>query len=60
MTVPTAIDSAAPVLAHHEVEIQAPLAEVWRLHTDVNAWTTWQSDITTASIEGAFQVGNSF
>ena len=60
MTVPSAIDSTAPVLAHHEVEIRAPLDEVWRLHTDVNAWTTWQSDITTASIEGAFGVGDSF
>jgi len=60
MTVPSEIDAEAPVLAHHEVEIQATLDEVWRLHTDVNAWTAWQSDITTASIEGAFEVGNSF
>jgi Polyketide cyclase / dehydrase and lipid transport len=60
MTVPTEIDRSAPVLAHHEVEIQATLDAVWRLHTDVNAWTTWQSDIATASIEGAFEAGNSF
>jgi hypothetical protein len=60
MTVPTEIDSGAPVLAHHEIEIQATLDKVWRLHTDVNAWTTWQSDITTASLQGAFEVGNSF
>jgi hypothetical protein len=57
MTVPSEIDAEAPVLAHHEVEIQATLDEVWRLHTDVNAWTTWQSDIATASIEGAFEAG---
>ena len=60
MTVPSEIDAEAPVLAHHEVEIQATLDEVWRLHTDVNAWTTWQSDISTASLEGAFEVGSSF
>lgn len=24
------------------------------------AWTTWQSDITKADLEGAFEVGNSF
>ena len=60
MTVPSEINAEAPVLAHHEVEIQATLDEVWGLHTDVNAWTVWQSDITTASIEGAFEVGNSF
>ena len=33
MTVPTEIDSGAPVLAHHEIEIQATLDKVWRLHT---------------------------
>ena len=60
MTVPSEIDSAAPVLAHHEVEIKAPLDEVWRLHVDVTAWTSWQKDITAASLEGAFEVGNSF
>jgi Polyketide cyclase / dehydrase and lipid transport len=60
MAVPTEIDGAAPVLAHHEVEIEATLDEVWRLHVDVNAWTSWQADITEASIEGAYEVGNSF
>ena len=60
MAVPSEIDRAAPVVAHHDVEIMATLDEVWRLHTDVNAWTTWQSDITAASIEGTFEVGNSF
>ena len=60
MTVPSEIDRSAPVLAHHEVEIQATFDEVRQLHTDVNAWTTWQSDIATASIEGDFEVGNSF
>jgi hypothetical protein len=60
MSFPSAIDNGAPVLAHHEVAIQASLEKIWRLHTDVNGWTTWQTDITAASIEGAFEVGNSF
>src|SRR5207247_6739240 len=60
MTVPSGIDSAAPVLAHHEVEIEATLDDVWRLHTDVNAWTTWQMDLTSARMEGPFEVGESF
>jgi hypothetical protein len=60
MTVPSEIDRAAPVHAHHEVDIQATLDEVWRLHVDVNAWTSWQKDIASASLEGAFEVGNSF
>jgi len=60
MGVPTDVDRSAPVLAHHEVDIRAPLEEVWRLHMDVNGWPTWQSDITTAHVEGAFEPGNSF
>jgi hypothetical protein len=38
MNIPTAVDRSAPVIAHHEVDIQAPLDTVWRLHTDINAW----------------------
>jgi hypothetical protein len=33
---------------------------VWRLHTDVNAWTTWQTDITEARIDGRMEPGMSF
>jgi hypothetical protein len=46
MTVPTAVDRSAPVIALHEIDIEAPLDTVWKLHLDVNAWPTWQSDIT--------------
>jgi len=31
MTTPTGIDRAAPVIAHHEIDINAPLEAVWRL-----------------------------
>jgi uncharacterized protein YndB with AHSA1/START domain len=60
MTTPSDVDREAPVLAHHETIIQAPLAAVWDLHTDVNAWTTWQTDITAAHIDGRMQPGTSF
>ena len=33
---------------------------VWQLHTDVDEWTTWQSDITAAHAEGPFEPGASF
>jgi hypothetical protein len=33
MNTPTGIDSAAPVMAHHEVDIQAAFDLVWQLHT---------------------------
>lgn len=32
MATPTHVDKSAPVLAHHEVEIQAPVDAVWQLH----------------------------
>jgi hypothetical protein len=37
MTVPTGVDSNAPVIAVHEIDIEASLDTVWGLHTDVNA-----------------------
>jgi hypothetical protein len=60
MTVPTDVDRAAPVIAVHQIDIEALLDTVWRLHTDVNAWPTWQTDITAAQIEGALEPGVSF
>jgi len=60
MSIPTGIDSAAPVRAHHEIDINSPLDAVWRLHADVNSWPAWQTDISAARIDGAFQPGASF
>jgi uncharacterized protein YndB with AHSA1/START domain len=57
---PTDVDRSAPVLAHHEIDIEAPLERVWELHTDVAAWPEWQKEITEARIEGAFEPGTSF
>ena len=60
MSTPSTVDQNAPVLARHEIDIQAPVETVWRLHTNVNAWTTWQTDITEAHIEGRMEPGVSF
>ncbi len=60
MSPPTAIDRGAPVISHHEIDIGAPLAVVWRRHIDVNAWPTWQTDITAARIDGTLRQGASF
>ena len=46
MATPIDVDRSAPVLAHHEVEIRAPLEKVWQLHIDVNSWPSWQEAIT--------------
>jgi uncharacterized membrane protein len=60
MSTPTSIDHAAPVISHHEIDIAAPLDTVWRLHVDVDAWPTWQTDITAAHLNGSFEPGASF
>ena len=60
MTVPTDVDRSAPVVAVHEIDIEAPLGRVWRLHTDVNSWPTWQPEITAAHIDGVLEPGVSF
>ena len=60
MSVPIGIDADAPVRAHHEIDINAPLDTVWQLHADVNAWPTWQTGITAAHLDGTFQPGASF
>jgi len=57
---PHDVDRAAPVLAHHEIDIDAPLDRVWALHTHVDGWPEWQTDITEARIEGPFGPGTSF
>jgi uncharacterized protein YndB with AHSA1/START domain len=60
VSIPSAVDRDAPVLARHEIDIHAPVDEVWRLHTEVNAWTTWQTDITDARMDGPMEPGASF
>jgi hypothetical protein len=57
---PTSVDRNAPVLAHHEIDISAPVSRVWALHQDVNTWPAWQFDITAAQLNGAFAPGGSF
>lgn len=57
MSDPTGIDTSAPVIARHSVDIAARLDGVWGLHTDVNHWPEWQTDITAAHSERDFQPG---
>ena len=48
------------MIARHKIDINAPLETVWRLQTNVNDWPAWQTDITTAHLDGPFEPGNSF
>jgi hypothetical protein len=38
----------------------ASLDIVWRLHTDINRWPSWQHSIDTAHLDGPFQDGAAF
>ena len=60
MDTPSTIDRAAPVVAHHEIDIRAPLDAVWRLHTDVAGWPRWNAAIAAARADGPFAPGASF
>jgi uncharacterized protein YndB with AHSA1/START domain len=54
------IDETAPVIARLSTVIDAPLATVWELHTDIAAWPTWNTDIDQAEPNGPLVPGNSF
>ena len=60
MATPTDVDRDAPALTDLAIDIDAPRDRVWRLHTDVNAWPTWQPDITAATTEDPLKPGGSF
>jgi uncharacterized protein YndB with AHSA1/START domain len=56
----TGIDLTAPVIARHRVVIDGPLDIVWRLHTDIDRWPTWQQAIDSARLDGDFTPGATF
>ncbi|MGV9266220.1 SRPBCC family protein [Kitasatospora sp. NPDC003701] len=56
----TTIDETAPVTARLSTVIDAPLATVWDLHTDIAAWPTWNPDIDRARLDTPLLPGNSF
>jgi hypothetical protein len=60
MATPTDIDRGAPVVAHHEIVVDAPLAEVWARHVDVNEWPSWQPEIPVARLVGPLQPDSTF
>ena len=57
---PTDINRAAPAVVLVERVIAATSERLWQLQTDIAAWSNWQRDISTSTIEGPFAIGNSF
>ncbi|MEU8264833.1 SRPBCC family protein [Micromonospora sp. NPDC048999] len=56
----TTIDNNAAIVVRKQIRVHAPIERVWRLHTDVNGWTHWQSDIDTAHTDSDLQPGATF
>ncbi|MER7465335.1 SRPBCC family protein [Streptomyces sp. NPDC097981] len=54
------IDETAPAIVRLSTVIDAPLATVWGLHTDIDAWPTWNTDIDQARLDGPLALGSSF
>lgn len=54
------VDRGAPVVVADEILVEAPVAVVWALHTDVSGWTSWRTDIDAAELSEPFAVGSTF
>ena len=54
------IDETAPVIVRLSTVIDAPLERVWALHTDIDAWPSWNAHGDQAELDGPLLPGNSF
>ncbi|MCY1170409.1 uncharacterized protein YndB with AHSA1/START domain [Sphingomonas sp. BE270] len=54
------IDPQAPAIAEGKIAINAPLETVWRIQTDIDRWSEWNSKVQRARLEGPLTVGSVF
>ena len=54
------VDASAPAVARAEIEVSAPRDVIWRVLTDIEAWPSWNPDVTSASLDGALAGGTRF
>jgi len=54
------INTCAPVFARKEIIINAPIEKVWQIQSDIEAWPSWQPDITTVKLDGDLKEGAVF
>ncbi|MFF9978001.1 SRPBCC family protein [Streptomyces erythrochromogenes] len=54
------IDTTAPVVVGLTTQIDAPLATVWSVHTDVEDWPSWNTGVDQARLDGPMAVGTRF
>ncbi|MFC9911222.1 SRPBCC family protein [Streptomyces sp. NPDC059862] len=54
------IDRSAPVIVELTTTIDSTPETLWALHTDVNAWPSWNVGIDKAHLSGDFAEGSVF
>ena len=54
------VDSKAKCFSKEEITINSPVENVFKILSDINNWTTWQSSVTKVQINGATEVGVKF
>ena len=54
------VNRTAPIVARHEIIVQAPVEAVCAAHTRIDEWPRWQPDITRAALAGPLAVGSTF
>ncbi|MGI5198271.1 SRPBCC family protein [Streptomyces sp. CA-288835] len=54
------IDRSAPVIVELRTTIDATPETLWELHTDINAWPSWNAGIDKAHLPEGFAEGSVF
>jgi len=54
------IDLQAPAIARAEIAIRATLETVWRIQTDIDRWSDWNTEVRRSRLEGPLAVGSVF
>lgn len=54
------IDEGAPVRGHAEIEVDAPVAAVWAVLSDIAGWANWSKGVHHVTAPGAMVVGEPF
>ncbi|MEU9162010.1 SRPBCC family protein [Streptomyces sp. NPDC048424] len=54
------IDETAPAVVRLSTVIDAPLERIWALHTDIDAWPSWNAHVDQAELDGPLLPGHSF
>ena len=54
------INNNAPVKCSKSITIDASAVKVWTVLTNINNWSSWQTDITKPTLNGELKPGSTF